>query len=104
MPVYQIVEVWLATEFVYPLGNFVARRVSQARKEGNEFGGDGGSGSFLEDDVVERTDGDLVNLNGIIHERPSVRQLIVESYCALVAHQPLGDSVNRMEDDEFGDT
>jgi hypothetical protein len=47
---YKIVKIWLATEFVYSLGNLVASSVSQAGEEGEESGGEGCTGGITEDD------------------------------------------------------
>lgn len=73
----------LAAVLVYPLGDLVAGGVAQAGEEGEELLAGGGGGLVLEDDGVElREPGDA----------------------ARVAHQALGDRVDRVEDGQLGDT
>jgi len=74
---------WLPTILVYSLRDFVASGVSETGKEGEELGTEGSGGLVLEDDRVEL--GTVGNLG-------------------LVAHQALGNRVDRVEDSELGDT
>lgn len=46
-----IVEVWLAAELVYPLGDLVARCVAETGEEGEHFAAERCGGVFSEDDA-----------------------------------------------------
>jgi hypothetical protein len=73
----------LATILVHTLEDLVTGGVSQPREERNEFSSEGSGGLVLEDNLV---------------------QLAGAGYTSLVAHQPLRNGVDRMEDGQLSNT
>lgn len=104
---------WLATVLVHSLQDLVCCCVAETREEREEAGAHRGIGRVSEDDLVELGGrGDLNGATGYSqHSVLSVSFSFSHASCwrdnghlGLVAHQSLGDGVNRVEDCELGDT
>lgn len=74
---------WLSSVLVHSLKNLVCSGVTETGEEGEESAESRFAGGVLEDDRVELGAG---------------------GHAALVGHEALGDRVDGVEDDEFGDT